>query len=179
MARSPGRRGSSRSPSPTAAPLHAVERRLDDVQQDVATIGVSIQQLRDDIRTGFSEIRAEVRGGLVEMRDGMAEMRGGLVEMRDGMAEMRGGFVEMRDGMAEMRGGLVEMRDGMAEMRGGLVEIRGGLAEMRSGFAAVDRRFDTVEQRLDALTDVVHRIYTEHGQRLKDLEDHFTNHSAA
>jgi hypothetical protein len=61
----------------------------------------------------------------------------------------------------------VHVREGFAEMRAGFVEMRGGFAEMRVGFAAVNRR-------LDDLTDISHRIYHEHGQRLRDLEDHLT-----
>lgn len=68
-----------------------------------------------------------------------------------------------------VREGFAEMRAGFATMRG---EMRGGFAEMRTGFADVNRR-------LDDLTDITHRIYDEHGKRLKDLEDHLTRHPRA
>lgn len=55
-------------------------------------------------------------------------------------------------------------------VRAGFAEMRAGFAEMRVGFAAVDCR-------LDDLTDITHRIYNEHGQRLKDFEDHLTRNS--
>ena len=61
------------------------------------------------------------------------------------------------------------VREGFAEMRAGFATMHGGFAEMRTGFADVNRR-------LDDLTDITHRIYDEHGQRLKDLEDHLTRH---
>jgi hypothetical protein len=55
-------------------------------------------------------------------------------------------------------------------VRDGFAEIRAGFAEMRAGFAGVNAR-------LDDLTDVTHRIYHEHGQRLKDLEHHLIRNS--
>jgi hypothetical protein len=64
-----------------------------------------------------------------------------------------------------------QLQDDLAALalvvREGFAEMRGGFAEMRGGFADVNRR-------LDDLTDVTHRIYEEHGERLKDLEAHLT-----
>jgi hypothetical protein len=61
----------------------------------------------------------------------------------------------------------VHVREGFTEMRAGFAEMRAGFTEMRAGFAAVNRR-------LDDLTDISHRIYHEHGQRLREFEDHLT-----
>ena len=57
-------------------------------------------------------------------------------------------------------------------VREGFREMRAGFAEMRVGFAGVNRR-------LDDLTDITHRIYHEHGQRLKELEAHLTRNPPA
>jgi hypothetical protein len=78
--------------------------------------------------------------------------------------EVREEFADLR---AEMRAGFAQMHGGFAQMHGGFAQMHGGFAEMRVGFAAVNRR-------LDDLTDISHRIYHEHGQRLRDLEDHLT-----
>ena len=73
-------------------------------------------------------------------------------------------------GVEEQVGGLQQDVATMAAaMREGFQQIR---EEMRFGFSGM-------RQEMRALTDVVQRIYTEHGQRLKDLEDHLTNHPTA
>ncbi|MGH8186335.1 MAG: hypothetical protein ACREUC_07210 [Steroidobacteraceae bacterium] len=102
--------------------LQAVERRVENLQQDVATVAVTM-------REGFQQLREEMRFGFAEMRQ---------------------------------------------EMRARFAQVDGRLGTMDGRLGTMDGRLDSMDGRLDGLTDIVQRIYAEHGQRLKDLEDHVT-----
>lgn len=50
---------------------------------------------------------------------------------------------------------------------------------IRDGFARVDERFTRVDGRFDEVVDIVSRIYEEHGNRLKDIEELLTRDTHA
>ena len=98
----------------------------------------------DDLRSGLSETRTDVRDGLAGVRGEIGELR---AESRNSLAAVRG---EIGDQRTESRNGLTEFRQDMNH-RFERVDHR---------FERVDRRFEAVDGRFVALDQKIDRHFT-------------------
>ena len=76
------------------------------------------------------------------------ELRGGLAEVRGGLAELRGGFAELTTRVTRVEVLQEQQSDRIQLLAEGLASFR---ETVDSRFAAVDRRFDGMDELVRAL----------------------------
>ena len=102
---------------------------------------------------GFVGLAALVIGLFAWMRGDMralrAEMKGDVGRLEDGIADLR---TELKGDVGKLEGGLTDLR---TELKGDLAVLREGQTELREGQAELRERMARLEGLLDGLREAV------------------------
>ncbi len=130
---------------------------------------MTVNELRDEMKDGFAEVRGEISALRTEMHDGFAEIRRELrTEMNDGFKAVRG----------EMDGFRIELDGFRAELVGLRAEMNERFARVDDQFKLVDARFKRVDERFDEQRTYMKVMFEQVRDDIRLLAEAITSHSS-
>jgi uncharacterized coiled-coil DUF342 family protein len=97
-----------------------------------------IKDLRTEIRTGFAEVRSDIR----ELKTGQSELRTDVNELKVGQAQLRTDVNELKVGQAQLRTDVNELKTDVTALKTDVTELREGQVQLNS---KMDRVLEKLE----------------------------------
>ncbi|NNG19709.1 YhgE/Pip domain-containing protein [Naumannella sp. ID2617S] len=122
--------------------------------QDSITEAVDQTAVESYFRAVFGNL-AEIRGGMVNARDGSVRLRDGLAQAKDGSAQLATGTSQAADAGAQLHEGAGQLASGMGQLQTGSQQLSDGMSKLSSGSQDLANGADQVAAGTQTLHDTV------------------------